>query len=202
MRWLAYVLLLIVSVGAQAEEVFLIPEFNPKPIYPSALSRAGIVGNVRVRFMVNADGSVSKIGILQSDHPDLAQATRVAIAQWRFKPWKVEGDKPAEQEVVAPMVFGLDAPSDTHQWLKALKCREVNEGLVNTSDTDWVDLPAFYYTRAYLSSGFFQKQMSSEQRLAMIAKLNRRVPTIARHCMNSPVSRFMTFVPADIRSLF
>jgi len=45
------------------------------------------------------------VSILQSEHPDLAEAVRVAIEQWRFKPWTVGGDKPAEQEVIAPMVF-------------------------------------------------------------------------------------------------
>ena len=90
MRWFACVLLLVVSVGCRAGEVFLIPENNPKPIYPAALFRAGITGEVRVRFTANADGSVSKVSILQSDHPDLAEATRSAIEQWRFKPWTAE----------------------------------------------------------------------------------------------------------------
>jgi protein TonB len=201
MRWFACVLLLMVSVDIRAGEVFLIPEDTPKPIYPSALSRAGIVGNVRVSFMVSADGSVGKVKILESDHPDLAEATTSAITNWRFKPWRVGGENPVEQEVIAPMVFGLDAPNGINHWLKELKCREVNEGVVRTVDYHWVDLPAFHYTRAYLSSGLFQKQMSAEQRLALIAKLNKRVPAIARQCLNSPVSRYIRFLPEDIRKL-
>jgi outer membrane biosynthesis protein TonB len=53
-----------------------------------ALLRAGVVGDVRVRFIAYAyaDGSIGKISILQSDHPDRAEASRVAIEQWRFKP--------------------------------------------------------------------------------------------------------------------
>jgi protein TonB len=38
MRWFACVLLLMVSVDIRAGEAFLIPEHNPKPIYPRALS--------------------------------------------------------------------------------------------------------------------------------------------------------------------
>ena len=37
MRWFAFVLLLMVSADIRAGEFFLIPENNPKPIYPLAL---------------------------------------------------------------------------------------------------------------------------------------------------------------------
>ncbi len=175
MRWLACVLLLVMSVGVRAEEVLLIPENNPKPIYPRALFRAGITGEVRVRFTANADGSVSKVSILQSDHPDLAEATQKAIAQWRFKPWTAGGDKPAEQDVTAPMVFrlDLDTPIHTNQWLKQLRCRDLNEALVDFPEYAWVDSKVFDYTRAYLSNVIYTTQLQNEQRLALIAKLNK-----------------------------
>lgn len=204
MRWVVcVVLLLVLSVESRAGEVFLIPEYNPKPIYPPALQRAGIIGNVRARFVVHADGSVSKVSILQSDHPDLAEATRVAVGQWRFKPWTIEGDKPAEQEVIAPMIFGFDSalPLHLNEWLKALKCRELNEITVNTPEHAWADTPAFYYTRAYLSNAFSSTTLPNERRLALIARMNRKVPVIVRQCLNSPVSRYVRFLPEEIRKL-
>ena len=203
MRWLACVLLLVVAVGVRADEVFLIPENNPKPIYPQALLRAGITGDVRVGFAVNADGSVSKVSILQSDHPDLAEAVRVAIEQWRFKPWTVGGDKVAEQEVIAPMVFrlDLDTPIHTNQWLKQLRCRDLNEALVDFPEYAWVDSKVFDYTRAYLSNVFNKTQLQNEQRLALIAKLNKQVPKIVRDCRASPVRKYMSLLPEDIRKL-
>ena len=203
MRWFACVLLLVVSVGVRAEEVFLIPENNPKPIYPQALLRAGITGDVRVGFAVNADGSVSKVRILQSDHPDLAEAVRVAIEQWRFKPWTVGGDKVAEQEVIAPMVFrlDLDTPIHTNQWLKQLRCRDLNEALVDFPEYAWVDSAVFGFTRAYLSNVFNKTQLQNEQRLALIAKLNKQVPKIVRDCRASPVRKYMSLLPEDIRKL-
>lgn len=129
MRWLLSVLILVLSGEIEAESFFLIPENNPKPIYPVALQRAGITGDVKVRFVVKADGSVNKVSIEQSDHPDLAEATQVAIAQWRFKPWAVEDGRPSEQEVVAPMMFRYDSdlPLHTNQWLNELKCRDLTE---------------------------------------------------------------------------
>ena len=203
MRWFACVLLLVVTVGVRAEEVFLVPENNPKPIYPRALSRAGITGEVRVRFTANADGSVSKVSILQSDHPDLAEATRKAIAQWRFKPWTVDGNKPAEQDVTAPMVFrlDLDTPIHTNQWLKQLRCRDLNEALVDFPEYTWVDSKVFDYTRAYLSNVIYTMQLQNEQRLALIAKLNAQVPKIVRDCRASPVRKYMSLLPEDIRKL-
>ena len=203
MRWFVCVLLLVVSVGVRAEEVFLIPENNPKPIYPQALLRAGITGDVRVGFAVNADGSVSKVRILQSDHPDLAEAVRVAIEQWRFKPWTVGGDKPTEQEVIAPMVFrlDLDTPIHTNQWLKQLRCRDLNEALVDFPEYAWVDSAVFGFTRAYLSNVFNKTQLQNEQRLALIAKLNKQVPKIVRDCRTSPVRKYMSLLPEDIRKL-
>jgi protein TonB len=203
MRWFVLMVMWALSGEIVAVEVFLIPENNPRPVYPVALQRAGITGDVRVRFMVNADGSVSKVSILQSDHPDLAEATRVAIEQWRFKPWAVEDGRPAEQEVVAPMQFRFDStiPLHTNQWLKELRCRDLNEVIVSAAEQSWVDSAAFHYTRAYLSNAFSTTTLSNERRLALIAKLNRTVPIIVRQCLNNPVSRYVRFLPEDIRKL-
>ncbi|MGZ7456037.1 energy transducer TonB [Pseudomonas sp. Ma2-10] len=203
MRWFVCVLLLVVAVGVRAEEVFLIPENNPKPIYPRELFRTGITGEVQIRFTAYADGSVDKLSILQSDHPDLAEAARKAIIQWRFKPWTVEGDKPAKQEVTAPMVFrlDLDTPIHANQWLKRLRCRDLNEAMGDIPEYAWVDSAVFGYTRAYLSNVIYTTQLQNEQRLALIAKLNKRIPKIVRDCRASPVRKYMSLLPEDIRKL-
>jgi TonB family protein len=204
MRWLVFVVLLfVVSVESSAGEVFLIPENNPKPIYPTALQRSGITGNVRVRFMAHANGSVSKVSILQSDHPDFAEAVRVAIAQWRFKPWTVEGDKPEEQEVIAPMIFGFDVylPLHLNQRLKALRCRDLNAALARAPEYEWIDSAAFHYVRAYLSNAFSTATLPTERRLSLIADMNRKVPIIIRQCSRNPGSRYVRFLPEDIRQL-
>jgi len=203
MRWCAVVFLLVMSFGIRAGEVLLIPENNPKPVYPKALSRAGITGDVRVRFTVHANGSVDKVGILESDHPDFAEATRVALEQWRFKPWTVDQDRPAEREVVAPMVFRLDqsAPLHTNKLLTKLRCHAVNEDARRYPESAWVDMPAFSYTRSYLSNTFNSAQLSNEQRLALIARLNERAPIIVRRCGDSPLIRFMSLLPEEIKKL-
>jgi len=203
MRWFVLLLILVVSGEIRAGEFFLIPENNPKPIYPLALQRAGVVGTVRVGFTVKADGSISKVKIVQSDHPDLAEATQVAIAQWRFKPWTVDGDKPAEQDMVAPMVFGYDwdMTIDTNKWLNELRCRDLNNALVDTPEHRWTDSAACYYTRAYLTKAFSKDMLSNERRLELITQLNRKVPIIVSECRSNPVSRYVRYLPQGIRKL-
>ena len=204
MRWLALVFLWLVTVDVWAGEVLLIPENNPKPIYPRELFRKGITGEVKVKFTVYSDGSVNNLSILYSDHPDLAEASSKAIEQWRFKPWTVEGDKPSEQEVTAPLVFRLDHDTPIHAnlWLKQLRCRDLNETLVDFPEYAWVDAAVFDYTRAYLSNVFNTTQLQNEQRLALIAALNKRVPRIVRECRASPVRKYMSLLPEDMRKLF
>lgn len=201
MNWIGMLLLLVLATASQAGEVFLIPESNPEPVYPRVLQRAGITGDVRVEFTVHADGSVNKVSVLQSDHPALAESALAAVKRWRFKSWTVAGDKPAEQEVIAPLVFRLQAPAGVNQWIKALPCREVNSYLANVAEYSWVDSLPFHYTRGYLSNTFFQHQLPNEQRLALIARMNRQAEKIVRACRENPTRKFMTLLPAEIREL-
>ena len=59
MRWRGLFLMLCVAGEGLAAEIFLVAEYSPKPIYPNALHRAGVTGDVRVSLTVHADGSVS-----------------------------------------------------------------------------------------------------------------------------------------------
>jgi TonB family protein len=203
MRWCVLLFLLMASGGAWASEVLLIPENNPRPVYPRGLFRAGVVGEVGAEFTVHADGSVDRISFAPNSHPELIEAVRAAVEQWRFKPWTVEDDRPAQTRVHAPMVFRLDLDQPIHinRQLKALKCRTLNEYLGNIAEQSWIDAEAFVRTRAYLSNVFHKAQLPDEQRLAMIARLNKRIPTIVRGCRDSPVRTYMSLLPEDIRSL-
>ncbi|MBK5341413.1 energy transducer TonB [Pseudomonas sp. TH49] len=203
MRWFFAGLLLMIFSLALAAEGLLIPENNPMPIYPKVLSRAGVEGEVRVSFIVKADGSVSGINIVQSAHPELAEVVKDAVTQWRFKPWTVAGERPAEQSVVAPIVFrlDLDQPIDINQWLKSVKCHVINGGFRNMPEHALVDAKVFDYTRAYISNVIHKSQLAYEQRLAIIAEMNRRVPMIVRGCRENPMRRYMSFLPGEVRDL-
>jgi protein TonB len=203
MRWWVCVLLLVVSLDVRAGEVFLIPENNPKPVYPVALYRAGITGMVRVHLTVQADGSVSKAEILEDAHPELGEASLAAVGQWRFKPWAITAEQPAQILVIAPMDYRLDQEQPIHvnKTLERLKCGDLGRAALNIAETSWVDLPVFSWTRSYLTHSLSPTQLPEEKRLGLIARLNDSIPSIVRRCNTYPASRYVRFLPEEIRVL-
>ncbi|MCU1762552.1 energy transducer TonB [Pseudomonas sp. 14P_8.1_Bac3] len=176
---------------------------NPKPTYPRVLYRAGITGEVRVTLYVRADGSVSQPVVLKATHPEFAAASLAAVSKWRFRPWKVSDDRPGQIEVVAPMVFKLDdtPPLHANEQLKKLLCSDVSRVAQHYAESSWVDLPVFSWTRSYLTHSISPMQLPEEKRLALIAKLNKEARTIVRRCHSHPMSRYVRFVPREVREL-
>ncbi|MHC8369159.1 energy transducer TonB [Pseudomonas sp. ZT5P21] len=203
MRWIVCVLFLVLSIEVRAGEVFLIPENNPKPIYPVALYREGVTGMLRVSFTAHADGSVSKVEASKDAHPELVEASRTAVSQWRYKPWEISRERPADIQVVAPMVFRLDdkLPIHANEQLKELKCGDVAKSALQIAHYSWVDLPVFNWTRSYLTHSLSPTQLPNEKRLALIAKLNKSVPSIVRRCNTHQATRYVHFLPEEIREL-
>ena len=66
--------------------------FRIQPIYPVEAKRRNITGRVEFRFLVDRDGRVKDVEILQAK-PDgvFDQATIEAAKRWRFQPAKVKG---------------------------------------------------------------------------------------------------------------
>lgn len=64
-----------------------------QPEYPRALRNEEAEGVVKVEFVVEADGSVSRAKIKESAHPGFNDPALAAVAQWKFKP-AVEKDGP------------------------------------------------------------------------------------------------------------
>lgn len=203
MRWFVLAFLYGISGSVCAGPVFLIPADNPKPSYPRALYRAGIMGEVRVSMIVHADGTVSQPAVQSDANPELAEASVSAVKQWRFQPWEISDDRPAQIEVVAPMVFKLDQtpPIHANEQLKKLRCSDVSRVAQHYSEFSWMDLPVFNWTRSYLTYSIAPTLLPEERRLALIAKLNKEVPSIVRRCNTSPTSRYVRFLPKDIRQL-
>lgn len=57
-----------------------------QPEYPRALRNEEAEGVVKVEFVVEADGSVSRAQIKESAHPGFNDPALAAVAQWKFKP--------------------------------------------------------------------------------------------------------------------
>lgn len=76
------------------------------PEYPPSLRNYNLVGSVRVRFFVEADGTVSNPSIVGSPPPALAALSLHAIMLWRFEP-PIRGGKPVRVPVEQEFAFSL-----------------------------------------------------------------------------------------------
>lgn len=79
------------------EEVVVKPIEQPKPEFPEDVMAQLGSGKVKLRFMVQPDGSVAEAEVLSTSHRRLNRAALDAIAKWRFKPIKVA--RPAQVEL-------------------------------------------------------------------------------------------------------
>jgi len=81
---------------------------NPKPVYPPMSRRHGEEGKVVLRVRVSAQGTSLAVEIKQSSsHPQLDEAARLAVAQWRFIPAR-QGNETVESTVLVPLTFSLN----------------------------------------------------------------------------------------------
>lgn len=78
------------------------------PKYPAHLIDMNVAGEVVLRIVVRADGTVANAEAVTAPHPDLARSAEHAVMQWRFEP-APDGDKRGlvlEQR----LRFGLEDP--------------------------------------------------------------------------------------------
>lgn len=59
---------------------------SPLPVFPPEFRADGLSGTVRVRIMIDEDGNVSILEVVEATHRDAVQPVRQAISQWRFEP--------------------------------------------------------------------------------------------------------------------
>lgn len=79
------------SPGAGNADHSAVPRQLLAPIYPEALRRAGVGGEVLVDFIVDRTGAVQNARALETVHPELAQAAVTAAKQWIFDSARLRG---------------------------------------------------------------------------------------------------------------
>ena len=101
----------IASEGA-VEEPFVIADTRITPEYPPAAKAAGFPGTVVVAAVVNSDGSVGVVEVVESSGSKLGfdEAAMDAMSKWRFSPARVDGQ--AVDSVYA-YVLHFEAPRST-----------------------------------------------------------------------------------------
>lgn len=78
------------------------------PPYPYQARERGIEGVVQVRLLVNADGTVGQVQIVDARPKGMFEdAVMKSVPQWKFNPGKVEG-KPVTSWVVTAVRFDLN----------------------------------------------------------------------------------------------
>ncbi len=76
--------------------------------YPEKAAMNNIQGAVNIKFIVEADGSVSSVEVLRSPDPDLAaEATRVILSSPKWTPGEQRGEK-VRVSYVLPVVFKIN----------------------------------------------------------------------------------------------
>ena len=68
-------------------------------IYPSAMKRYGLSGQVTIGFDVDAEGRVQNPAIVESDNPAFDEPALTALRQWKFSPALREGEPVASHHL-------------------------------------------------------------------------------------------------------
>jgi TonB family protein len=77
-----------------------------KPQYTARAMRAGVMGRVAMRAVIDAEGRVRDVDLMRSVHPELDEEAIRALRQWVFRPGTYMG-KPVPVVVVVDMTFTL-----------------------------------------------------------------------------------------------
>ncbi|ACB73371.1 TonB family protein [Opitutus terrae] len=98
------------------------------PVYPYEMRRAGIVGSVLVRMIVDANGNVRDAFPAKSSRPEFESAAVEAVKQWTFDPG-VKGGRVVNTVMEQPITFSLNDE-------KGVVIADVNE-LVPVDHAEW-----------------------------------------------------------------
>ncbi|MCP4291188.1 MAG: energy transducer TonB [bacterium] len=78
------------------------------PVYPYRARQRGIEGEVKVKLLVRADGTVANVEILESSPAGLFDSSvKKTVPQWKFTPGRIDG-KAVPSWVVTNVVFVLN----------------------------------------------------------------------------------------------
>ncbi len=77
------------------------------PVYPRAMKKSGLIGEVTISFVVDKKGDVTNPVVVRSNNPGFEEAAIEAVLKWKFKPGIKDG-KPVNTRMQIPIRFHLD----------------------------------------------------------------------------------------------
>jgi TonB family protein len=85
--------------------------YQANPVYPFALSRAGVTGEATISFVVDREGNVRDVSAVKSTHAEFGTAAVEAVQKWKFQPGQ-RGGILVNTRMSVPVVFNLsEGPS-------------------------------------------------------------------------------------------
>ena len=68
-----------------------VARIRQQPIYPFAMRRVGLKGEVNIRFIVDTNGDVLDPYVISASHSEFEIAALQAISKWKFRPGRRNG---------------------------------------------------------------------------------------------------------------
>jgi TonB family protein len=84
-----------------------VPTSRASPIYPFAMRRTGITGEVVVGFIVDSSGNVVQARVVRSSRSEFEQPALQAVSRWKFQPGRKDG-RAVNTRLQVPISFTLD----------------------------------------------------------------------------------------------
>jgi len=79
-----------------------------KPVYPAALRKDEIEGEVLLKVSIDRSGNILKIAVVSSDHDLFTEAAVAAVKGWRFSPAVLADGTPTDVVIEVPVIFQLE----------------------------------------------------------------------------------------------
>ncbi|WP_020589607.1 energy transducer TonB [Desulfobacter curvatus] len=96
------------AMDLDAVDTIPVPRFKAAPRYPYRAKRMGREGTVKIRFLVDKEGHVSDIKILEAKPPGFfEEAVLDAVSTWKYAPGELMGRK-VKTLVTTSVVFKLE----------------------------------------------------------------------------------------------
>lgn len=97
------------SIIAQEQlDTIPVPSYKTNPKYPYRAKRLGINGEVKIKFLVDKEGVVSRISIIEANPPDIFnQSVLDAVSSWKYSPGELLGRKVATY-VTTTIIFQME----------------------------------------------------------------------------------------------
>jgi TonB family protein len=97
-----------------------------EPVYPAAAAKKNLEGAVILEGIVGLKGNVVHLDAIKGD-PVLVDASKKAVSQWEYTPWKVEGvSKPFDFVVVVHYRMKLPAKKELEKGIDAFYKKHEN----------------------------------------------------------------------------